>query len=97
MRTGWNQCSHLKVSAAAFHFLDTGSIPNKETKENTNFKPHNLLFEGGHIFEKKVYDELEKVFPNQFVVVFDSEIHKNKNVQFIKNKNNEVKIIKSKK
>jgi hypothetical protein len=63
----------------------------KDTKENTNFKPHNLLFEGGHIFEKKVYDELEKVFPNQFVVVFDSDIHKNKNVQFIKNKNNEVK------
>jgi len=62
---------------------------NKEEHERKRIQPHNLLFEGGQIFEKKVYEELETIFKNEFVTVFTNQEYKN--LEFIKNKNKEVK------
>ena len=66
---------------------------NKEKKEKKeNYKVSNLLFDGGITFEKKVYEELKKIYKDNFVIVFTNEdLEKRKSLEYMKLKNNETK------
>lgn len=76
---------------------------NKKNKESIlNDASHiNILFNAGNIFEKKIYDELKKIYKNDFVLVFDDDKMKyyreNNNIEeFIRKYNNNVKTLMNK-
>ena len=51
--------------------------PNKHFEENKNLikdASHiNILFDGGNVFEKKIFEELKNIFNDYFVLVFTEE------------------------
>ena len=96
---GWVSATKTKNYLLGDQCVDWLSLYHKSTKNNNNLSNHiNFLFEGGHIFEKKVYDELYDIYKEDFVLVLSEKDVKKFVIEhriddFIRKKHQEVKTL----
>jgi len=67
---GWVSATKTKNYLLGDQCVDWLSLYHNKKKGNNNVSNQiNFLFEGGHIFEKKVYEELSNIYKEDFVLV----------------------------